>query len=173
MPRIDFVVSLFRCEGRNEKVRWDDVLEALGIVSLVFSCLFMMELVASIWAFGWQYAQSSRVFPAATNPSRYFRSWFHRFDAMVIVAAFVLDVLLRGVLEEAASLIVILRLWRVFKIIEELSVGAQEQIEGLEDTIEELKGQTMIMGQEITHLKQRLKDTSSLEERHSTPPTPD
>lgn len=28
---------------------------ALGIVSLVFSCLFMLELVASIWAFGVRY----------------------------------------------------------------------------------------------------------------------
>ena len=92
---------------------------------------------------------------------------------MVIIAAFVLDVLLHGVLEEAASLIVILRLWRVFKIIEELGVGAQEQVEGLEDTIQELKGQTVLMNQEIAHLKQRLNNVDPQEERRNTPPTPD
>lgn len=70
---------------------------------------------------------------------RYFHSWFHCFDALVITAAFVLDVVLRGVREEAASLIVVLRLWRVFKIIEELSVGAQEQVEELQVKIEDLE----------------------------------
>ena len=57
---------------------------------------------------------------------RYFRSWFHCLDATVIIAGFVVDVSLKGVQEEAGSLIVALRLWRVFKIIEELSAGAQE-----------------------------------------------
>jgi hypothetical protein len=59
----------------------------------------------------------------------------------VITAAFVLDVVLRGVTEEAASLIVVLRLWRVFKIIEELSVGAQEQMEDLQVRIRDLEKQ--------------------------------
>lgn len=59
----------------------------------------------------------------------------------MITAAFVLDVVLRGVDEEAASLIVVLRLWRVFKIIEELSVGAQEQVEDLQDRIHDLEKQ--------------------------------
>jgi membrane protein implicated in regulation of membrane protease activity len=74
-----------------------------------------------------------------TTKYRYFHSWFHCFDALVITAAFVLDVVLRGVTEEAASLIVVLRLWRVFKIIEELSVGAQEQVEELQVRIEDLE----------------------------------
>jgi hypothetical protein len=59
----------------------------------------------------------------------------------VITAAFMLDIVLRGVTEEAASLIVVLRLWRVFKIIEELSVGAQEQMEDLQVRIHDLEKQ--------------------------------
>lgn len=83
----------------------------------------MLELILSCWAFGW----------------RYFTSWFHVFDAVVIVTGFVVEVLLRGILEEVASLVVVLRLWRFFKIVEEFSVGAQEQMDGLEIRIESLE----------------------------------
>jgi len=55
------------------------------------------------------------------------------------VAGFVVDVLLHGILEEVASLVVVLRLWRFFKIIEEFTVGAQEQMDGLVLRIENLE----------------------------------
>ena len=53
----DFLISLYVCEhscGRDESYNPDllTAQDALGIVSLVFSCLFMVELLASIWAFG-------------------------------------------------------------------------------------------------------------------------
>ena len=71
--------------------------------------------------------------------NRYFQSRFHCLDATVIVAGFVLDVLLKGVLEEIGSLVVVLRLWRVFKIIEELSAGAEEQMEPLRERLTEVE----------------------------------
>lgn len=55
------------------------------------------------------------------------------------MAAFVIDVILRGPVEEAGSLVVVGRLWRVFKIIEEFSSGAEDQILELEERIEELE----------------------------------
>ena len=53
----DFLISLYVCEhscGDDNRVSKGllDTQKALGIVSLVFSCLFMCELLASIWAFG-------------------------------------------------------------------------------------------------------------------------
>ena len=48
----DFIFQIFSCEGRVDSHDGEIVLDALGIVSLVFSCLFMTELVASVWAFG-------------------------------------------------------------------------------------------------------------------------
>lgn len=54
--------------------------------------------------------------PYADNHDRYFKSKFHCFDAIVIVAGFVVDVCLKNTLEEVASLVVVLRLWRVFKV---------------------------------------------------------
>ena len=74
-----------------------------------------------------------------TAYKRFLHSWFHIFDALVIVASFLIDVLTRGVVEEVASLVIILRLWRFVKIIEELSVGASEQMEDLEMKVEQLQ----------------------------------
>jgi hypothetical protein len=56
----------------------------------------------------------------------YFKSWFRCFDAFIVIAGFITDVVLHGIIEEVASIIVVMRLWRVVKIIEELSLGAQK-----------------------------------------------
>jgi hypothetical protein len=42
------------------------------------------------------------------------------------------------VTEDAASLTVVLRLWRVFNIIEQLTLGAQKQVKDLQFKIEDL-----------------------------------
>jgi hypothetical protein len=63
------------------------------------------------------------------------------------------DVLLRGVIEEVASLVVILRLWRVAKIIEELSVGAQEQMEDLIEKVTDLQRENKELKAELEALK--------------------
>jgi voltage-gated hydrogen channel 1 len=73
------------------------------------------------------------------------------------VAGFVVDVLLHGILEEVASLVIVLRLWRFFKIIEEFSVGAQEQMDGLELRIESLEV-------ENRDLKERLRKSKGSDE---------
>ncbi len=63
----DILISLFVCEktcksGANEGEGLEDAQEALGIVSLVFSCLFMAELLASVWSFGprWSHDQEQQ-----------------------------------------------------------------------------------------------------------------
>jgi voltage-gated hydrogen channel 1 len=91
-----------------------------------------------------------------THPPRYFKSKFHIFDATVIVAGFIVDVLLHGTIEEAGSLVVVGRLWRVFKIIEEFSSGAQDQIEGLQERIKQLEKEKAACTRENEGLKQRV-----------------
>jgi cell division protein FtsB len=71
----------------------------------------------------------------------------------VILAGFIVDVLLHGILEEVASLVIILRLWRFFKIIEEFSVGAQEQMDGLELRIEQLETENADLKAELKKQK--------------------
>ena len=58
---------------------------------------------------------------------------------MVIIIAFLADVVFKGVLEEIGSLVVTLRLWRVFKIIEELSAGANEKMDPLQERLHEME----------------------------------
>jgi len=50
----DFVITIFTCEHNHAGKGWVKALDALGIVSLVFSCLFVVELIASVWAFGFR-----------------------------------------------------------------------------------------------------------------------
>ncbi|KAF7590969.1 hypothetical protein BBP40_002163 [Aspergillus hancockii] len=70
------------------------------------------------------------------------------FDSPIIVVAFGIDVALHGLAEELGSLVVVLRLWRVFKIIEIESAN--------QDTLEEYKREIERLRQENTHLRQRL-----------------
>lgn len=53
----DFLIGLYTCEqsckkGQGVDREWREARNALGVVSLIFSCLFMAELLASIWSFG-------------------------------------------------------------------------------------------------------------------------
>lgn len=50
-----------------------------------------------------------------------------------------IDVCLKGILEEAGSVVVILRLFRVIKIVDEFKVEAEEQLGVLQETIERLE----------------------------------
>lgn len=61
-----------------------------------------------------------------------------------------MDVLTRGPVEEAGSLIIILRLFRVFKIVEESSTVATEQIETYEDRIKELEEENRDLRRRVT-----------------------
>jgi len=142
----DIIINLYQCDGRDTDPIWDHVRNGLGVAGLVFSCLFMLELMLSVWAFGW----------------RYFNSKFHVFDALVILASFIVDVLLHGILEEVASLVIILRLWRFFKIIEEFSVGAEEQMDGLELRIEQLESENAILKRELKKQKGSLDEEEGM-----------
>ena len=51
---LEFIIQILSCEGRISESKGRVTEETLGIVGLVFSCLFMLELLASIWAFGFR-----------------------------------------------------------------------------------------------------------------------
>lgn len=75
----------------------------------------------------------------------------------MIVAAFILDVLLRGPVEEAGSLVVALRLWRVFKIIEEFSSGAEDELAELQERITNLEDEKAKIVEENQALRLRIQ----------------
>lgn len=68
---------------------------------------------------------------------------------------FITDVLLKGVVEEIGSLVIVLRLWRVFKIIEELSAGAEEQFEPLQEELKGLREENDGLRKEVENLRRR------------------
>jgi voltage-gated hydrogen channel 1 len=118
-----------------------------------------------------QLVHLSPLFPqdALANEGSYFKSWFHCFDALIVVASFVTDVVLHGVIE-GASFIVALRLWRVVQIIEELSVGAQERTEEFEHEIDQLRRDVDQLRQEASHLKEELDKASPQSESSNAQP---
>lgn len=71
----------------------------------------------------------------------------------MILVAFIIQVSLRGMEEEVGSLVIILRLWRVFQIIEELKSASEDTMEQYEEEIERLR-------QENASLRQRLNRIS-------------
>jgi voltage-gated hydrogen channel 1 len=66
------------------------------------------------------------------------------------VASFIIDVVTHGTLEEIGSLIIILRLWRFVKIVDELGVSAEERTE-------EIESKLLALERENESLKARLE----------------
>ena len=81
----------------------------LAHVSLAITTLFLVEIPASIWALGVR-----KFNPLSGEP----HAALHFFDAVVILTTFVLEVVLRGRERELASLLVVLRLWRLVKLVQ-------------------------------------------------------
>ncbi len=73
----------------------------------------------------------------------------------MIFSSFVIDALLHGEIEEVASLIVILRLWRIFKIVEEFTSAAKESMEDLEQRCEELEEENRRLKEELKEVKRK------------------
>lgn len=167
----DIFVALIACDMHLEKEEWvHRVREGLHVTAAVFSGLFLGELVGCVWAEGLRYVDLFVLFwmemgerreggesvvwdERRLTGNRWFREWFHCFDAFVILASFLIDVLEQGTLEEIGSLIVILRLWRFVKIVDELGVSAEERNEEIEAKVrtlerenEELRGRLEAAG---------------------------
>ncbi|KAI2463630.1 hypothetical protein F4781DRAFT_437225 [Annulohypoxylon bovei var. microspora] len=130
----DIFIALITCEIGIENDEWvAPTRSALAIFSLVMSFVFLAELALSLFANGWGY----------------FRSWFHRFDAFVVVAGLAVDLIENNTAEEIASLIVILRLWRFVKIVDEFSVEASEEMEDLRKRVEELESRNAALEAQV------------------------
>jgi hypothetical protein len=65
------------------------------------------------------------------------------------VTSFAVDIATKGLAEEIASFIIILRLLRLVKIIEEVSVGAEERMETLEGRLDKLKRENAALKKDL------------------------
>ncbi|KAI2639013.1 hypothetical protein GGS26DRAFT_587784 [Hypomontagnella submonticulosa] len=136
----DIFIALITCEIGIEDDAWvTPTRNGLTIFSLSLSCIFLVELLLSVFADGFGY----------------FKSYLHSFDAFVIVVGFAIDLFEHNIAEEIASLIVILRLWRFVKIVDEFSVEASEQTEDLRKRIEDLETRNADLEAQLSHYSHR------------------
>lgn len=83
-------------------------LDILAHVSLGITTLFLLEIPVTLWAMGLSYY----------NPfGPFLHAGLHLFDALVITGTFILEIVLRGRERELAGLLIILRLWRLVKLV--------------------------------------------------------
>ncbi|KAI8060920.1 hypothetical protein BC940DRAFT_146669 [Gongronella butleri] len=91
---------------------WLAAFEIAETVSLTITCLFVIECFLALVAFG------PRFYLPGTEHWK-----LHIFDVVVVVSTFVLEIVLRGREREVAGLLIILRLWRIVKVLEAVVVG--------------------------------------------------
>ncbi|THH05451.1 hypothetical protein EW145_g4781 [Phellinidium pouzarii] len=107
-------------------------LSVLAYISLAITTLFLAEIPLALWCFGTKYYT-----PRGGSPY----GPLHLFDALVIITTFVLEAVLRGREREVAGLLVLLRLWRLVKLVGGIAVGAGELNEQLSDQLDEAQQQ--------------------------------
>ncbi|KAH9842681.1 uncharacterized protein C8Q71DRAFT_720158 [Rhodofomes roseus] len=120
------------CVPEDNQPVW---LTVLSHISLAITTFFLVEIPLTIWAQGWRYYKPG---------GQALHSSLHFFDAVVIVTTFVLEVVLRGRERELAGLLIILRLWRLVKLVQGIAVSAgeleEDNVRQLEETRRELEG---------------------------------
>ena len=74
--------------------------EAMAWTTVAILGLFTLEQLAKLGVFGYGY----------------FFSFWHALDAIIVVVSLILEILLRGVAQEAVSLLVVFRFWRLIRV---------------------------------------------------------
>ncbi|KAG6322917.1 hypothetical protein E4U22_007772 [Claviceps purpurea] len=127
-------VQLIACEMHQNDEEWvKNLSKSLESLGLIFSTLFLVELAACLFSFGISYLASC----------------FHLFDALVIVLSFIIDIASRGLTETIGSLVVVLRLWRLARISEEVVMGATERLELMEQQLAELEHENAALKRQL------------------------
>jgi len=125
---VDLGYSLLHSEcepgGAESDPAW---LEVLALISTGITTFFLVEIPLTLWSLGFDFYNPLGRIPHAS---------LHIFDAVIIVTTFVLEVILKGKERELAGLLIILRLWRLLKLVGGVAVGAGEL---QEETIKELE----------------------------------
>jgi len=133
--------------------------EVLAEISFAIACVFMLELLVTVWALG----------PQWFNPFGHIPfSVLHLVDAVIIIATFVLELVLRGAGRELAALLVILRLWRLVKLVGSVAVASgdlsEERAEELHAAKQELarvKAELTLSQDECETLRKRTTKVDS------------
>ncbi|KAJ7273610.1 hypothetical protein B0H12DRAFT_500815 [Mycena haematopus] len=123
-------------------------LSVLAHISLGITTFFLVEIPITLWAIGFNFYNPWGGVPHAP---------LHLFDAFIILTTFVLEIVLKGREQELAGLLVILRLWRLVKLVGGVSVGVGEI--GEQDAIRaaEAEDEVEALKKENAELRARLQ----------------
>jgi len=137
--------------GERHEPEWID---ALTTVSLAIVCIFIAEIALQLWALGPQFFN-----PFGKEP----HAVFHILDAAVVLATFAVEVALHGQKRDVAGLVIMLRLWRLVKLVSNVAVatGDIEEVQErkLRDSLQELsrtREELMATREEVKELRKRL-----------------
>jgi len=130
-------------------------LDVLSEISTAITTLFLIEIPLAVWSLGFRYYNPFDGVPHAS---------LHLFDAAIIVTTFVLEVVLRGKERELASLLIVLRLWRLIKLVGGVAVGAGE-IE--DENVQDLFRTRLELEQTQTALSEAREENQKLRARVS------
>ncbi|ORZ16286.1 hypothetical protein BCR42DRAFT_414731 [Absidia repens] len=119
-------------------------------ISIVITCLFLLECLLSFVAFGPRY-----YLPGTEH-------WkLHIFDIVVVGATFILDIVLRGREREVAGLLIIFRLWRIVKVMDAVVKGVsyrnEEQVEELTSQLETANDRCALLEKQLDEERQRIE----------------
>ncbi|GAA5835925.1 hypothetical protein JCM9279_002144 [Rhodotorula babjevae] len=98
------------CRGTCEEEE-PTFLAVFNVASLCITGAFVVEIPLDFAAFGHTYYTSARY------------HWLHVIDSLIILTAFVLEVVLQSIAGQLASLMTVLRLWRVVKLVSTAEIG--------------------------------------------------
>ncbi|KAG2367503.1 hypothetical protein BDR07DRAFT_1606143 [Suillus spraguei] len=126
---LGYTVLSDTCSPLDEGPAW---LEVLATISLAITTVFLIEIPVTLWACGFGFYNPFSDVPHAV---------FHLFDAVIIITTFILEFFLEGSERELAGLLIILRLWRLVKLVGGIAVGAAELEEGIAKELEETRRQ--------------------------------
>ncbi|KAF8310872.1 hypothetical protein DL93DRAFT_1565135 [Clavulina sp. PMI_390] len=95
-------------------------LTVLSLFSLAVTSLFLVEIPLNLYAFGGKFYHPFAHGQEAVHSS------LHFLDALVIIGTFIIEVFLRGKERELASLLILVRLWRLVKLVSGVAIGVGE-----------------------------------------------
>lgn len=115
--------------------------EALSYTSIGILAIFTAELVAKLLVFGITYFTHSK---------------WHLFDAAVVISSFALELSLRGVAQEVASLLIFFRLWRIIRIMhgvaEAMELNYGQEMGRLQQRVQQLETELSVSQQKVLEL---------------------
>lgn len=134
--------------------------EALSWTTIGILGTFTAELFAKLGVFGHRYFTHS--------------AW-HSFDAVIVVVSLVLELSLKGVAQEIASLLIFFRLWRIMRLMhgvaeaielrnEEASHGHQREVAELKKELSAKQERVEVLQQQVGELVQAVQAVQAMRE---------